>query len=127
VLAHLDELVVKAANESGGYGMLIGPHSTQTNSADFRPHDRANPRNYIAQPTINLSRAPILADGQVESRHVDLRPYILYGSRISRRADARGVAARFACRQLVAGRRQQRYVGAQPLSSGPIPRRAVSC
>ncbi len=83
VLAHLDELVVKAVGESGGYGMLIGPHSTAAERAEFAERVAANGRNYIAQPTINLSRAPCFLDGQVESRHVDLRPYILYGSRIS--------------------------------------------
>jgi len=83
VLEHLDDLVVKAVGESGGYGMLIGPHSTASERADFARSIAANPRNYIAQPTINLSRAPCFLDGQVEARHVDLRPYILYGQRIS--------------------------------------------
>jgi uncharacterized circularly permuted ATP-grasp superfamily protein len=83
VLAHLDELVVKAVGESGGYGMLIGPHSSANERADFARLIAANPRNYIAQPTINLSRAPCFLEGQVESRHVDLRPYILYGTRIT--------------------------------------------
>lgn len=83
VLEHLDELVVKAVGESGGYGMLIGPHSTAQERADFASIIRANPRNYIAQPTILLSRAPCFLDGQMEARHVDLRPYILYGSRVT--------------------------------------------
>ena len=83
VLEHLDDLVVKAVGESGGYGMLIGPHSTAAERADFARSIAANPRNYIAQPTINLSRAPCFLEGQVEARHVDLRPYILYGQRIS--------------------------------------------
>jgi uncharacterized circularly permuted ATP-grasp superfamily protein len=83
VLANLDNLVVKAVGESGGYGMLIGPHSTAAEREDFARSIRANPRNYIAQPTINLSRAPCFLEGQVESRHVDLRPYILYGQRIA--------------------------------------------
>ena len=83
VLDHLDELVVKAVGESGGYGMLIGPHSSAAERADFARSIVANPRNYIAQPTINLSRAPCFLEGQVEARHVDLRPYILYGQRIS--------------------------------------------
>jgi uncharacterized circularly permuted ATP-grasp superfamily protein len=83
VLAHLDELVVKAVGESGGYGMLIGPHSTTAEQADFARSIVANPRNFIAQPTINLSRAPCFLEGQVEARHVDLRPYILYGQRIA--------------------------------------------
>ena len=83
VLEHLEELVVKAANESGGYGMLIGPASTAAERAQFAERIRAEPRNYIAQPTLALSRAPTLVheDGatRLEGRHVDLRPYILYG------------------------------------------------
>jgi uncharacterized circularly permuted ATP-grasp superfamily protein len=82
VLANLDKLVVKAVGESGGYGMLVGPHSTTEQRADFARLINAQPRNYIAQPTINLSRAPCFLDNQVEPRHVDLRPYILYGSQI---------------------------------------------
>lgn len=79
VLTHLDELVVKAVGESGGYGMLVGPHSTAEQRAEFRAQILAHPRNYIAQPTLGLSRAPCFIGGQVEPRHVDLRPYILYG------------------------------------------------
>ena len=77
VLEHLDELVVKAVGESGGYGMLIGPHSTAEERAQFGARIAANPRNYIAQPTLQLSRAPCFIDERVEPRHVDLRPYIL--------------------------------------------------
>jgi uncharacterized circularly permuted ATP-grasp superfamily protein len=83
VLEHLDQLVVKAVGESGGYGMLIGPHATARERDEFRQLIVANPRNYIAQPTISLSRAPCFIDGQVEARHIDLRPYILYGSRVT--------------------------------------------
>jgi uncharacterized circularly permuted ATP-grasp superfamily protein len=83
VLEHLDELVVKAVGESGGYGMLIGPHSTVEDREEFRRRIITDPRNYIAQPTLALSRAPCFIDGQVESRHVDLRPYILYGEKIT--------------------------------------------
>ena len=83
VLDHLDELVVKAVGESGGYGMLIGPHSTATEREEFRRRILADPRNYIAQPTLALSRAPCFIEGQVESRCVDLRPYILYGDRVT--------------------------------------------
>ncbi|MBW7886457.1 MAG: circularly permuted type 2 ATP-grasp protein [Caldilineaceae bacterium] len=83
VLDHLDELVVKAVGESGGYGMLVGPHSTRQEREEFRKLISANPRNYIAQPTIQLSRAPCFLEGHVEARHVDLRPYILYGSRVT--------------------------------------------
>ena len=82
VLANLDKLVVKATNESGGYGMLVGPHSTPAQRTEFAGHIRKNPRNYIAQPTLALSRAPVLVDNQFEGRHIDLRPYILYGKDI---------------------------------------------
>lgn len=79
VLANLDKLVVKAVAEAGGYGMLIGPHATQAQRDEFAEAIKANPRNYIAQPTLALSRAPCFIDGRVEPRHIDLRPYILYG------------------------------------------------
>jgi uncharacterized circularly permuted ATP-grasp superfamily protein len=78
-LANLDNLVIKAVGESGGYGMLIGPHSSAEQRDLFRERIQADPRNYIAQPTLALSRAPCFIEGQVEPRHVDLRPYILYG------------------------------------------------
>jgi uncharacterized circularly permuted ATP-grasp superfamily protein len=77
VLANLDKLVVKAVGESGGYGMLIGPHSTATERELFRAKIVAEPRNYIAQPTLALSRAPCFINDQIEARHIDLRPYIL--------------------------------------------------
>ncbi|ACK65951.1 protein of unknown function DUF404 [Rippkaea orientalis PCC 8801] len=77
VLDHLDQLVVKAANEAGGYGMLVGINSTQAEREEFAQRIIANPRNYIAQPTLSLSRVPTLINGQIEGRHVDLRPYIL--------------------------------------------------
>jgi uncharacterized circularly permuted ATP-grasp superfamily protein len=83
VLDHLDELVVKAVGESGGYGMLIGPQSTAVQREEFRNRILADPRNFIAQPTVALSRAPCFVDGRVEARHVDLRPYVLYGETIS--------------------------------------------
>ncbi|MGH7973731.1 MAG: circularly permuted type 2 ATP-grasp protein, partial [Limisphaerales bacterium] len=82
VLERLDELVVKAANESGGYGMLVGPHSTTAQRAEFVEKIKANPRNYIGQPTLALSRVPTLINDHFEGRHVDLRPYILYGKDI---------------------------------------------
>jgi uncharacterized circularly permuted ATP-grasp superfamily protein len=82
VLGHLDELVVKAANESGGYGMLVGPHATEAERLEFADRIKASPRNYIAQPTLNLSRMPTLIDEKIEGCHVDLRPYILYGKEI---------------------------------------------
>jgi uncharacterized circularly permuted ATP-grasp superfamily protein len=83
VLGQLDRMVVKAVGESGGYGMLIGPHSTLSEREDFRRRIEADPRNYIAQPTISLSKAPCFFDGHVEPRHVDLRPYILYGDKVT--------------------------------------------
>lgn len=82
VFSHLDELVVKPANESGGYGMLIGPRASKEERAKFAGLIRENPRNYIAQPTLSLSRVPTLIDDHFEGRHVDLRPYILYGDDI---------------------------------------------
>ena len=83
ILEHLPELVVKAANESGGYGMLIGPKATKAEIEAFREKIIAEPRNYIAQPTVFFSRHPTYCDGTVEGRHVDLRPFILSGERIS--------------------------------------------
>ncbi len=82
VLEHLDELVVKAANESGGYGMLVGPHSTAEQRVEFAGQIKAQPRNYIAQPTLALSRVPTIVGDKFEGRHVDLRPYILCGKEI---------------------------------------------
>jgi uncharacterized circularly permuted ATP-grasp superfamily protein len=84
VLGRLHEMVVKAVGESGGYGMLIGPHSTAKEREEFRARVLANPRNYIAQPTLQLSAAPCLVDGfQIEPRHVDLRPYVLFGDKVT--------------------------------------------
>ncbi|TVZ38163.1 putative circularly permuted ATP-grasp superfamily protein [Alteromonadaceae bacterium 2753L.S.0a.02] len=78
VLANLDKLVVKPANESGGYGMLVGPHSTKKDRDTFAELIKANPRNYIAQPTLKLSTAPtIVGKNDLEPRHLDLRPFIL--------------------------------------------------
>jgi uncharacterized circularly permuted ATP-grasp superfamily protein len=78
VLANLDKLVVKAANESGGYGMLIGPQASAAERSAFADRVRTNPRNYIAQPLLALSRVPTLVGDGLEGRHVDLRPYILH-------------------------------------------------
>lgn len=78
VLHNLEKLVVKAANESGGYGMLIGSNSTIEQQEEFAERIKANPRNYIAQPILSLSRVPTLIDDAIEGRHVDLRPYILH-------------------------------------------------
>jgi uncharacterized circularly permuted ATP-grasp superfamily protein len=82
-LDNLEKMVVKAVGESGGYGMLIGPQSTAKQRDEFRALLLADPRNYIAQPTLSLSCAPCLIDGEVESRHIDLRPYILMGEKIT--------------------------------------------
>jgi uncharacterized circularly permuted ATP-grasp superfamily protein len=79
VLANLDKLVVKPANESGGYGMLIGPHATGKEREEFAKLIRKDPRNYIGQPLVALSTTPTLVDTHVEPRHVDLRPFILSG------------------------------------------------
>ena len=79
VLDHLDELVVKPANESGGYGMLIGPSATKKDRTAFARQIRKDPRNYIGQPLIRLSTVPTVTDGSVEPRHVDLRPFVLQG------------------------------------------------
>ncbi|WP_193211409.1 circularly permuted type 2 ATP-grasp protein [Luteolibacter marinus] len=79
ILEHLPELVVKAANESGGYGMLMGPSATQEEIGKFKEKIIADPRNFIAQPVISLSRSPTWCEGNMEGRHIDLRPYIVYG------------------------------------------------
>jgi len=81
ILDHLGELVVKAANESGGYGMLMGPKASKQEIAEFRRRIEANPRDYIGQPMIPLSRHPTYVDGAFEGRHVDLRPFILCGDK----------------------------------------------
>jgi len=77
VLANLDKLVVKPANESGGYGMLIGPRATPAEREKFRELIEKNPRNYMAQPTLALSTAPTITGEGVQPRHLDLRPFIL--------------------------------------------------
>lgn len=82
-LANLDKLVVKAVGESGGYGMLIGPQSSARQREEFARQIEANPRNYIAQPTLDFSRAPCLVGNRLEPRHVDLRPYILFGDKVN--------------------------------------------
>jgi uncharacterized circularly permuted ATP-grasp superfamily protein len=84
VCLNLDKYVVKAVGESGGYGMLIGPHSTEAQRNEFRDRIMHDPRNYIAQPTIQLSTAPcFVEDGKIEPRHVDLRPYVLFGEKVT--------------------------------------------
>jgi len=82
VLENLDKMVVKAVNQSGGYGMLVGPHSSKADQEKFASLIKENPRDYIAQPTLALSRVPVIVDDHFEGRHVDLRPYVLYGKSI---------------------------------------------
>jgi uncharacterized circularly permuted ATP-grasp superfamily protein len=82
ILEHLAELVVKATDGAGGYGMLIGPHASQGERDEFAQRIRANPRGYIAQPTLSLSRAPTIIGDRFEPRHVDLRPFSLYGREV---------------------------------------------
>src|SRR6195256_5797602 len=83
VLNNLEKMVVKAVGESGGYGMLIGPHSTASQREEFAARIKAETRNSIAPPTLALSCAPCFVDGDVESRHIDLRPYILFGEKVT--------------------------------------------
>jgi uncharacterized circularly permuted ATP-grasp superfamily protein len=80
VIEHIDKMVVKPANESGGYGMLIGPKSTKAEREKFVRQILANPRNYMAQPMLILSSAPTLVNNHAEPRHLDLRPFILSGA-----------------------------------------------
>ena len=83
IIENMENLVVKSANESGGYGMLIGPHASKNEVDKFRAAVKENPRNFIAQPPIALSRHPSWTGKNFEGRHIDLRPYILYGDEIS--------------------------------------------
>jgi uncharacterized circularly permuted ATP-grasp superfamily protein len=83
ILEHLPELVVKSANESGGYGMLIGSQATAAEREEFAQRIKQEPRNYIAQPIVALSRSPSFCDESMQGRHVDLRPYILYGEKVT--------------------------------------------
>jgi len=82
VLAHLNELVVKEVHGAGGYGMLVGPASTQAEIAEFRAHLLANPSNYIAQPTLSLSTCPTYVESGIAPRHIDLRPFVLSGTEV---------------------------------------------
>jgi uncharacterized circularly permuted ATP-grasp superfamily protein len=81
ILENLGKLVVKAANESGGYGMLMGPKAAKSEIEAFRKKIEEDPRNFIAQPMVSLSRHPTHTDGRFEGRHIDLRPFILYGEK----------------------------------------------
>jgi uncharacterized circularly permuted ATP-grasp superfamily protein len=82
VLANIADLVVKPANESGGYGIVLGPRATREQLDDCRDRIKANPRNFVAQPMLALSRVPTVVGDSLEGRHVDLRPFILYGEEI---------------------------------------------
>jgi uncharacterized circularly permuted ATP-grasp superfamily protein len=82
ILEHLDELVVKSVNESGGYGMLIGPHASRAERDEFRARIQEDPRRFIAQPTLALSRHPCWVEDHLEGRHVDLRPFVLFGREV---------------------------------------------
>ena len=116
IMENLAKLVVKAANESGGYGMLMGPKAPAEEIEEFRERIQADPRNYIAQPMISLSRHPTHVEGDTfDGRHIDLRPYIIYGEKttiVPGGSDARGLAPGFARRQFLSGRRQQGHLGA---------------
>ena len=106
--------MVKAVDASGGYGMLIGPASTREQREEFARKIEANPRGYIAQPTISLSRHPTFVDGRLDGRHIDLRPFVLYGEEIvvmPGGLDARGAARGEPGRQQLAGRRHQGHLG----------------
>ncbi|MBZ0275339.1 MAG: circularly permuted type 2 ATP-grasp protein, partial [Anaerolineae bacterium] len=83
VIQNIDRMVIKSVGEAGGYGMLIGPHSTATQRQEFIDAINGNPRNFIAQETISLSTAPCFVDGQIDARHIDLRPFILSGKDIT--------------------------------------------
>jgi uncharacterized circularly permuted ATP-grasp superfamily protein len=82
ILDNLPKLVVKSVNEAGGYGMLVGPHAALTQIEEFRQKIIAQPRNFVAQPTLGLSRCPAVCDDTIEGRHIDLRPYILNGETV---------------------------------------------
>ena len=82
VLSHLDELVIKPTNESGGYGIVLGPRASREDLDAVADRIRSNPREYIAQPMLELSTAPTLAGESLEPRHIDLRPFVLAGKEV---------------------------------------------
>lgn len=107
VINHISELVVKPANESGGYWMLIGPHSTKDEQEQFKKLIMENPRNYIAQPTLSLSVAPTICSGEIAPRHIDLRPFILTGGNsyvTSGGLDKGSIEERFSCGKFIPGK-----------------------
>jgi uncharacterized circularly permuted ATP-grasp superfamily protein len=83
ILSHLHELVVKSVDQSGGYGMMIGPHASKRERAEFAARIKAKPDEYVAQPTISLSTHPTFTGDRIAARHVDLRPFVLYGREIT--------------------------------------------
>ncbi len=83
ILANLDKLVVKSVNESGGYGMLIGPHASVADRELYAQRVRADPRGFIAQPTLALSRSPCWDEDHLVGRHIDLRPFLLFGREVT--------------------------------------------
>ncbi len=120
VVANLDKLVVKAVNESGGYGMLVGPHATFDEREEFARKVQENPRNYIGQPTLALSRVPVIVNGQVAGtsrRFATLRAPRHRHLRAAGRTNAGGAQRGFVSGQLVPGRGQQRHLGADALRS----------
>ena len=115
IVKNLEKLVVKSANESGGYGMLVGPASTATQRAEFKELILDNPRNFIAQPTLNLSRHPSYLRRQVRGpphRSAPLHPVRRKNHHRPRRPHPRRAAQRLARRQFLPGRRQQGHLGA---------------
>ncbi len=113
VLAHLGELVVKSVAEAGGYGMLIGPHADQAEILSFADKIKADPRNFIAQPTLELSTVPSLSEGELYPCHVDLRPYVLRGRKVLGQPGGthpRGAAPGFPGGELLPGRRLQGHL-----------------
>jgi uncharacterized circularly permuted ATP-grasp superfamily protein len=82
VLAHMDELVIKEVHGAGGYGMLVGPAASKAEIEEFRTVLKANPNNYIAQPTLSLSTCPTFVESGIAPRHIDLRPYVLSGKTV---------------------------------------------
>ena len=79
VMEHLEDLVIKPVNESGGYGMLLGPYASKAEIEEFRNRIKKNPRNYVAQPMLDLSTAPVITKDRISPRHLDLRPFVLQG------------------------------------------------
>ncbi len=116
VLDHLGELVVKEVHGSGGYGMLIGPAATKATIEAFRDKLKREPEGFIAQPTLALSTCPTCTASGLAPRHVDLRPFVLTGTRAhhhrARRPDPRGAEGRLAGGQFQPGRRHQGHMGA---------------